>query len=107
MQVVANVSSSGVVPAGEENRALHRVAERLVWWQPPEVSLQQPQRLIAQVMTLGNWEDVQTVRRVFGDEAFRAVLAEPPAGVFDVRSWTYWHHVFHLLPVPPLPKRRL
>lgn len=91
----------------EAGQALRRIAERLMWWQPPAVSLQQLRRFIAQVMVLGNWEDVQTTRRAFGDDAFREVLCDAPPGIFDLRSWTYWHHVFRLLPIPPLPQRKL
>ena len=97
---------AGAIPEAE-GQALHRIADRLMWWQRPEVSLERPRRFIAQVMVLGNWDDVQTTRRAFGDDAFRKVLREAPPGIFDLRSWTYWHHVFGLLPVPPLPRRKL
>ena len=91
----------------EVGQALSHIAERLMWWQPAAVSLQQTSRLIAQVMVLGNWDDVQTTRRVFGNDALQEVLRETPPGIFDLRSWNYWHHVFRLLPVPPLPQRKL
>ncbi len=90
---------------GAERAALESIAEKLFWWKSPAQALAYPQRFLAQVMTLGTWRDVQTVQRVLGREAFRAVLADAPPGVFDVRSWNYWHVVFGL-PVPPLPTRR-
>ena len=34
-----------------------------------------------------------------------ALRAAPP-GVFDRRSWAYWHTVLEVLPTPPLPKRQ-
>jgi hypothetical protein len=100
------------VPAGADgsecaDEALQHIAQRLLWWQPPAVSLKQPKRFIAQVMALGTWKDVRTAWRVFGEEAFQEALRQAPPGVFDPRSWTYWHHVFRWLPVPPLPKREL
>ena len=49
----------------------------------------------------------QIIEEGFGDEAFRTVLQDPPAGVFDGPSWIYWHNVFGLRPVPELPKRKL
>jgi hypothetical protein len=106
MNAAASASTSAGPPAGE-TEAVRRIARRLLWWQPPEVSLQQPKRLLAQVMTLGAWEDVCTARRIFGEEAFKEALREAPPGVFDARSWTYWHSVFRWLPVPPLPQRKL
>lgn len=58
-------------------------------------------------MTLGSWEDIQAARRHWSEEDSREVLREPPTGVFDRRSWTYWHRMFGLDPVPPLPRRNL
>jgi hypothetical protein len=86
---------------------LERVARRLFWWKPPEDSLRDANRFLAQVMTLGTVEDVVVARRTFPEAAFREVLAAPPPGVFDPRSWSYWHLVFGIAPVPELPRRCL
>lgn len=86
--------------------ALLRIARRLVWWLPPEDALELGDRFLAQVMTLGTWDDVQCLRAHVGDDRFRETLAHPPAGVFDQSSWHYWHHVFGIVPVPPLPRRQ-
>jgi hypothetical protein len=83
------------------------LAVRLVWWKPPEESLRDETRLLAQVMVYGTAEEVVLARRCFPEGAFRAVLANPPPGVFDPRSWAYWHLVLRV-PLPPeLPRRRL
>jgi hypothetical protein len=87
--------------------ALQQLARRLIWWKRPEEALCWPDRLIAQVMTLGTWDDIQTARSEWGDEGFRRVLQSPPPGVFDPRSWNYWHVVFGLAPVPPMPVRHI
>lgn len=86
---------------------LQRVARRLIWWKSPEESLKDPNRFLAQVMTFGTVEDLAVARRDFPEAAFRGVLATPPPGVFDPRSWRYWHIVFGIAPVPELPRRRL
>jgi hypothetical protein len=85
---------------------LFQLARRLVWWKPPEEALKVPERLVAQVMTLGTWDDIQLAKQHWGIEAFRRVLAAPPPGVFDRRSWNYWHVVFGISPTPPLPVRK-
>ncbi len=86
---------------------LIELARRLFWWKPPAEALRWPERFLAQVMTLGTWEDVQTARRFWSDEDFRAALPRAPAGVFDPRSWSYWRVRLGLHPVPPLPRRQL
>jgi hypothetical protein len=86
---------------------LESLAARLVWWKPPAESLRDEARLLAQVMVYGTAEDVAVARRCFPETAFRAVLVDPPPGLFDPRSWAYWHLVLHV-PLPPeLPWRRL
>lgn len=86
---------------------LEHVAKRLFWWKPPVEALADPIRFLAQVMTYGTVEDILAAKRYFSDAAFREVLANPPAGVFDPRSWHYWHLVFGISPVPPLPTRQI
>lgn len=85
---------------------LLRLAGRLIWWKPPAEAARDIPRLAAQVMALGTWDDVQAARKLLGADAFRRVLDNPPPGVFDARSWAYWHAVFEREPVPPLPKRQ-
>ncbi len=85
---------------------LHEIAKRLIWWKSPEESLRQKTMLLAQVMTLGTWNDIQTIRSVYGDDAFKTTLQQTPAGIFDARSWNYWHGFYHLHPIPPLPQRK-
>jgi len=58
------------------------------------------------VMTFGDWDDVALTVKLLGDSCFRQVLAFAPAGVFDIKSWTFWHHHYRM-DVPPLPSRRL
>jgi hypothetical protein len=86
---------------------LERAASRLFWWKTPAEALADPVRFLAQVMTYGTVEDLILVESYFPESAFREVLANPPAGVFDRRSWAYWHLRFGLEPTPDLPKRHL
>ncbi len=86
---------------------LYRVAGKLFWWGMPEEPLQDINRLVAQVMTYGDLDDVNITMKALGKEAFRSTLENPPAGVFDKKSWNYCHLYFGLTPVPPLPERHL
>jgi hypothetical protein len=94
----------GSLPRGPE---FLDIARRLIWWLPPDEALDNPARFLAQVMTLGTWDDVQRVRAKVGEGRLREVLLDAPPGVFDQRSWNYWHKVFDMEPAPPLPRRKL
>lgn len=83
------------------------LASKLFWWKSSTEALKNPMRFVAQVMTLGDWAEVRLVERYLGREAFLKVLQSPPPGVFDARSWAYWHAVFRKTPAPKLPRRNL
>ena len=93
-----------------DEEILKQLARKYIWWKSPEGSLRAPQRIIAQVMNLGDYEDVQLLANQLGDEALRRVLKDAEAGQFTGRSWAYWHYrlgVSELHGVPPLPVRAL
>ena len=81
-------------------------AKKYIWWQTPDEALARPARVIAQVMNLGDFEDMQAIAIELGDDALRAVLAQAEAGQFSGRSWAYWHSRLGIANVPPLPERR-
>lgn len=91
----------------EVEAALRDLARRLVWWLDPDAALADPRRFLAQAMTDANLDEMRFLREVYGDDALRSVLEEPPPGVFDSRSWAYWHVKLGFDTVPPLPMRRL
>jgi len=86
---------------------LLEIARRVCWWKKPEETLADSLSFVARVMTLGSWDEVRAVRAQVGDVLFRRVLQHPPAGIFDARSWHYWHHALGFVVVPPLPQRRI
>jgi len=82
--IASQISLSNIEP-------LRKVAQRVFWWLPPEEGMRDAVRLAAKVMTLATWDDVQTARAALGEDGFRRALLAPPPGVFDMRSWHYWH----------------
>jgi hypothetical protein len=86
--------------------AMRKVAMRVVWFKAADEALADPLHFLAHVMTYGTAEDLAIVRRAVPIEALRAVLDNPPPGVFDARSWSYWNLVLaNQSPPPPLPAR--
>lgn len=84
---------------------LQMVAKRVVWFKKPEDALRHTRLFLAQVMTYGTLSDITTTLQYFSESDFEAVLDDPPPGVFDRRSWTYWNVRYHREPVPALPRR--
>ena len=89
--------------------ALKPFASKYLWWKTPEDASIMPERIIAQVMNMGDYSDVQALITLVGDDALREVLTRAEAGQFNERSWAYWHYRLGLADVdhvPPLPVRR-
>jgi hypothetical protein len=81
------------------------VAKRVMWFESADEALRNPRRFLAYLMTFGTLDEILTTRKYFSDRDFEAVLTDPPPGIFDPRSWTYWNVVYHRQPIPPLPQR--
>ena len=89
--------------------ALKRLAGKYIWWKTPAEAVALPERVIAQVMNIGDYADVQMLAAQIGDETLRDVLAHAEAGQFSERSWAYWHYRLGLASVdqvPALPVRK-
>ena len=84
---------------------LQIVAKRVVWFKRPEDALQDTKVFLAHVMTYGTLSDITTALQYFSESDFESVLDDPPPGIFDRRSWTYWNLRYRREPVPTLPER--
>jgi hypothetical protein len=85
--------------------ALLQVARRVIWFEEPAVALADPVQFLAHVMVFGTVEDLAALRGIVGMADYGEVLDDAPPGIFDARSWAYWHLVCNRRPEPPLPVR--
>lgn len=89
---------------------LRQEAARYIWWETPDEAMLRPARVIAQVMNIGDLDDVQKLLSSMGAGSFREVLRNAEPGWFNERSWHYWHYALGVCrpneTVPPLPARR-
>jgi hypothetical protein len=88
---------------------LKPMASKYIWWKTPEEALAMPERVIAQVMNIGDYDDVLALEAVVSEADLAQVLAHAQAGQFSARSWTFWHYRLGLSEVgqvPALPVRR-
>lgn len=87
---------------------LKALAGKYIWWKSPDDALATPDRVIAQVMDIGDYADVLALTAQVGEDELRRVLAHGQAGQFRPRSWAYWHYRLGMAEVdqvPPLPVR--
>ncbi len=84
--------------------SLNEVVAHVMWWKKPEDAPQNKAHITAYVMTYGTLDEVVYLMDLWGRDAFIAVLTHPPAGIFDPRSWHFWH-LYLEVPLKPLPRR--
>jgi hypothetical protein len=90
-----------------DSQEMARIARRVCWWQSAEATLQNTPFFLCRVMVFGTWADVCFVIENYRKASLREALQRAPAGLFDNRSWYYWHHRLQILPVPALPARAI
>jgi hypothetical protein len=99
-------------PSPQGLECLRRLAGTYVWWKTPDEAMRYPNRVAAQVMNLGTWDDLTALIEAAGETYLRQVLRDAEAGQLDARSWHYWHYRLGLAeygvrPVPPMPARKV
>jgi hypothetical protein len=92
-------------------RDLLRPFSVYIWWETVDETLEHPLFLIAQVMARGTYLDFTRLEAMFSRAVFVHVLEHAQAGMFNVRTWHFWHYrlglATHELDIPALPTRNL
>ena len=87
-----------------------RMAGKYIWWLSAEEAAERPERVVSQVMNIGDFEDVQEMTEKLGEEYLKEVLVNSEAGWLNERSWAYWHYRLGLAEpghVPAMPQRKI
>ena len=85
---------------------LAKAARRYVWWETVDEAMAYPQKILAQVMNIGTWDDMCNLVELFSQIDLLDVLNAADIGQFNERSWHFWYNRFSE-EIPPMPKRIL
>ena len=83
------------------SRLLASLARRYIWWRDPVPP--SDDRIIAQVMSLGTYDDVRRLEYVFAPEELRAVMLRAQPGWIAKNSWSFWRARLLRAGVEPIP----
>jgi hypothetical protein len=101
------IASKSAQAEEARSQQLAAIARRVCWWEPAASTVENTSLFLCRIMALGTWDDICIAFEHYGRNAFREALQNAPPGLFDPRSWHYWHHRLELLPVPSLPERAI
>lgn len=91
----------------DDDMEMRALARTYIWWSDPDVVLDDLDRLIAQVMAEGTWQDAHRLLHRVGRERFLKVLRSPPPGVLSPKAWHFWHlRLLGHRPAQPRPPGR-
>jgi len=93
-----------------ELEILKQFAAKYIWWKTPEEAMRIPERVAAQVMDIGDYDDVLLLIETMGEDYLCKVMQNAEAGQFSPKSWVYWHYRLGVSApghVPELPQRRV
>jgi hypothetical protein len=86
--------------------AMTELAKRIIWFEPPELAVADPQRFLAYAFRYGTIDDIAILRAHFTKDDLVQALINAPPGIIDARSWAYWNLILRdLSPPPPVPTR--
>jgi hypothetical protein len=64
----------------EGSTLLEELARRYIWWKSIQEAIVYPERIIAQVMDIGDYGDVQRISDELGEDFLRRVLRQAEIG---------------------------
>ena len=85
------------------------LARKYLWWKPVGGGHHSDERIIAQAMNLGTFDDIRRLERAFGPHRLAQVMIEAAPGWFSDRSWEFWRGRLSLAlgtALPEEPPRR-
>jgi hypothetical protein len=69
---------------------LAELGRKYIWWAPVGSEPHARERVIAQVMDLGTYEDIQRLEAALGFEQLADIMLHAAPGWFSPRSWGFW-----------------
>jgi hypothetical protein len=82
---------------------------KYMWWPAASPAGHSEERIIAQVMDIGSYEDILRLEAMLGRERLANVMRHAAPGWIGARSWVFWRGRLRAqagLEVPERPPRR-
>ena len=92
-----------------KSELLDRLGPKYLWWDFVGDERQREVRVLAQVMDLGTYEDIQAVEQYWSPGDLARILSKAQPGWISDRSWSFWLGRLNgsvSTPIAPHPPRR-
>jgi hypothetical protein len=75
---------------GAAAQTIARFGRKYLWWKPPDGKPHSEDRIIAQTMNLGTYEDILLLEQAVGRARLVEIMMRAEPGWFNDRSWEFW-----------------
>lgn len=87
------------------NHLIEQLGQKYFWWQPADGGTFSEDRIIAQVMNLGTYDDILLLESMLGRPRLTEVMLHAEPGWISDRSWEFWRGRLSLATGAVIPVR--
>jgi hypothetical protein len=73
-----------------EDELIAELARKYIWWAPIGDAPPTAERIVAQVMDIGGYDDIRRLETTLGFERLADVMIGAAPGWISRRSWSFW-----------------
>jgi hypothetical protein len=78
---------------------------KYLWWKPPGEQPHSEDRIIAQTMNLGTYDDILLLEQTVGKPRLVEIMLHAEPGWISDRSWEFWRGRLSFATGVPIPNR--
>lgn len=69
---------------------IEELGRKYLWWEPVGAQPHSEERVVAQAMNLGTFDDIRRLETTLGRARLADVMLQAAPGWFSDRSWEFW-----------------
>jgi hypothetical protein len=77
-------------PNGISKGTMAEFGRKYLWWRPVDGQRHSDERIIAQTMNLGTYDDILLLEQTVGRALLVEIMLHAEPGWFNDRSWEFW-----------------
>jgi hypothetical protein len=77
-------------PSASDADLIAELGRKYIWWAPIGDATPAPERIIAQAMDIGGYDDIRRMETTLGFERLADVMLHAAPGWISARSWSFW-----------------
>jgi hypothetical protein len=73
-----------------DKELIAELGRKYIWWEPVGDERHSEERVVAQAMNLGTFDDIRRLEKTLGSTRLAEIMLRAAPGWFSDRSWEFW-----------------